>query len=399
MPPKRVPRPTTPARHNYNLRRRPGQRESSPTSNSPTPVPTPVQPPSSGNSAGGGDNERDPDPITPDSDGDKILSTSPTPPSPQGPFDPNRRPQGGISDTPPEHIIPRAGQPQDAYEREYHNQSVSRQLYLWRTLTSLRSAPWYNLLCTLSAMVVWRSIVYPVRMYARPTAFGVLVAWVAGITYLGFSVQSREGFSAQEISENLLPSLEYAGVAIWLLLHLWDMFRGIEYVLGNPHFQAGWRSGWVVRLLAIMRPLGPLVMLTFSILARVSDHMDREAYQQVLLAIFNESLLLCWACGACEVLVYWIVGTCEIVLNPDEQPAAPLQRVQRWEVDGVLPCSTVLAWFFTAAYFNGYVVTSLEKESWIGGHESAHRGAGSVVEGVFVLTKKVMPMRTTGIVW
>jgi hypothetical protein len=405
MPPKSAPRPSTPARHNYSLRPRPGRRPSpTPTPASSHPVPTPVQPPSGGNLLGG---DSDPDPSTPDGgDGDETSDPTPSPtPSPQGLFNPNCRPQGGISDTPPERIIPRTGEPQDTYEREYHNQSVSRQLYIWRTLSSLRSAPWYNLLCTLSAMVVWRSIVYPVRMYARPTAFCVLVAWVGGITYLGFSVQSWESLFATQTSESFLPSMEYAGMAIWLLLHLWDMFRGIEYVVGNPRFQAGWRSGWVVRLLAILRPFAPLVMLTFSVLARVSGNMDREAYLQVLLAIFNESLLLCWACGACEVLVYWVVGTCEIVLNPaaarggfnpDGQPAQPLMRVQRWEVDGVLPWSTVLAWFYAAAYFNGYVVKSLERRSWIGAHESAYRGARSAIEGVFVPMRMTLRGRDTG---
>lgn len=283
---------------------------------------------------------------------------------------------GGISDTPPERLIPRSRHPSDIDRREYHLQSVSRQVYIWRTLTSLQRVPMWNTACTLASMVMWRTLMYPIRIYFRPTLFCAL-AWLLACSYFRLSVAERGSELLCVEQANLLgPGPAVMGMLTWLSLHLWDMFRGVQYVRGNPNFQAGWASGVVIRALAILRPLAPIVILACSFLARWQRGMAVEGYLQLLDVLFNESLTLCLLVGAVEIVVYFIVRMCEIVLQPvtamggykaDGRPAVPMHRVQRWDVEVVLPWSTIVAWLCAVMYCVVYVRRSVASGSWVGG--------------------------------
>lgn len=266
--------------------------------------------------------------------------------------------------------------------REHHNRSVSRQLYLHGTLTSIRNAS-SSSIPALLWLIYYRLIIYPIKMYARQALLTWLVLAALSVMYVCVNGESLRQIAAGEIQELIKPLCTAYMYTIWVSLHVFDLYRGIEYLLNTPAgVFPGVYSDLSVRLCAIVRPVARIMIVGCVLLVLSEDDMTLGDWYKVVEEIFKATFTLGVVCGVVEVAVYWVVGFFaerrKAIYAAGE---GELVVFQRWEVEYVLPWGTGVAVFFAIRFLLFYIVGAFEG-GWavFPAQGTAYRGAGSQLE-------------------
>lgn len=117
--------------------------------------------------------------------------------------------------------------------------------------------------------------------------------------------------------------------------------------------------------------------------------------------MFTSTFTLALLCGLVEIAIYWFVGFFarrrRMVYAMGGNEVGGL--IERWEVEVVLPWSTVVAAFYAAWFFSIYVKIALERGWWFAAGGTAYRGAWSELMGFWVPSKRILPPRSIGDAW
>lgn len=272
---------------------------------------------------------------------------------------------------------------------------MSRQLYLYRILTNIRGR--FNWLTSLLVAIPWRFGIYPWRMYFRPVWFMMYYAVVPySICYWPTRLALRR-YSG--IDDTITPPWYTYFLVMWLLLHVFDLFRGIEYITHNPRniFPGCW-TDLTIRICATSRPLIRIVIVVIVALARLETNMSLAEYYNLPFEMARSTFHLSLICGTIEVFIYWLVGffarrrRLAYSLGGHEVGAP----VERWEVEVVLPWSTAAAAFYAVWYLRIFVMIARDRGWWFIPEGTGYRGAGDEISGVRVVTKMILLPRSTG---
>ena len=192
--------------------------------------------------------------------------------------------------------------------REHQDRSVSRQLYLHGTLTSIRNAS-SSSIPALLWLIYYRLILYPIKMYTRQALFAWLVLAAFSVVYVYLNGESLREIPGVEIQELIQPLCAAYMYTIWVYLHVFDLYRGIEYLLNTPAgIFPGVYSDLSVRVCAIVRPVAMILIAGCVLLVFLEEDMTLGECHNVAEEMFKATFTLGVVCGVVEVGVYWVVG-------------------------------------------------------------------------------------------
>jgi hypothetical protein len=238
-------------------------------------------------------------------------------------------------------------------------------------------------------------------MYTRQALLAWQVLATFSIVYVYLNAESLREIPAVEIQELIRPLCTAYMYMIWVYLHVFDLYRGIEYLLNTPAgIFPGVYSDFSVRVCAIVRPVARIVIAGCVLLVFSGEDMTLGERYHVAEETFKATFTLGVVCGVFEVAVYWVVGFFagrrKAVYAAEE---GELGVSERWEVKYILPWGTGMAVIFAIKFLLLYIGFAWER-GWavFPARGTAYRGAGSQLEDFWVPTHGIFPPQWTGLV-
>jgi hypothetical protein len=209
-------------------------------------------------------------------------------------------------------------------------------------------------------LLYYRLAYYPWEMYTRQVLMVFCVLGTSMMTLNHF----WDIFGLRAMPENERPArgkalCEVYVFAVWLYLHCFDMYRGIEYLIRTPWgtFSPGEES--VIRPCALLRPLARLVVAGSVLLVLVGDvkKMTFMEWRVVLGRMASSTFTLGVVCGCVEAMMCWFLGFFiwrRIGAYNTPYAGQFLALVRPWREEQVMFAGTVVAVFY--AYWYVWVV-------------------------------------------